>query len=76
MASCSFYIRIVVRWVHFLFDSLALLNQERKVKFITSTIARYSLQQNVTNVTQSVCACSKSTIETQDQGLKSVQSYQ
>ena len=30
----------------------------------------------LTNVTQSVCACSKSTIETQDQGLKSVQSYQ
>ena len=30
----------------------------------------------VINVTQSVFACSKSTIETQDQGLKSVQSYQ
>ena len=76
MASRSFYIRIVVCWVHFLFDSLALLNHERKVKFITSTIARYSLQQNVKNVTQSISACSKSTIQTQEQSLKPVQSYQ
>ena len=30
----------------FLFDSLALLNQELKVKFIASAIARYSSQQN------------------------------
>ena len=71
----------------FLFHSLALLNQELKEKFITSTIARYSSQQNktivhklrlfkkrhlVTNVTQSVSACSMSTIETQNQDLKSV----
>ena len=30
----------------FLFDSLALLNQKLKEKFVTSAIARYSLQQS------------------------------
>ena len=46
MARRSFHIQIVVCWVLFLFDSLALLSQELKEKFITSTIARYPLQQN------------------------------
>ena len=45
MARRSFYIRIVVCWVLFSVDSLALLNQELKVEFIT-TIAYYSSQEN------------------------------
>ena len=59
MGRRTFYIRIIVFWVwnfswgmwntddcsFFYFDSLALLHHELTKKFITSSIARYSLQQ-------------------------------